>query len=188
MSEKSAQTMQKNSTRKVALMAMFTAISVVLVYAIRFPMFLPFLEYNPSDIPILIATFTFGPQTGLLLTILVSVLQGITVSAQSGIVGIVMHIVATASFVVSAGFIYKKRNDNTGVILALVGGSLVMTVMMVLWNLLLTPYFMNVSRDMVDALIVPAIIPFNLVKSTINCGIAYVLLKPIKALLAKINK
>lgn len=188
MSEKQLGTMPKNNTRKIALMAMFTAISVVLVYAIRFPMFLPFLEYNPSDIPILIATFVFGPQTGLLLTVLVSVIQGITVSAQSNIVGIIMHIVATASFVISAGFIYKKRKNNTGIILALVLGSLVMTVMMVLWNLLLTPYFMNVTQDAVIALLIPAIIPFNLIKSAINCSIAFVLIKPIKNLLAKLNK
>ena len=63
------------NARKLTTLAMLTAISIVLVYLIRIPMFLPFLEYDPADIPIFLATLSFGPATGLILTVVVSLLQ-----------------------------------------------------------------------------------------------------------------
>ena len=67
-----------------------------------------FLEYDPADIPILIGTFAYGPIAGFILTIVVSLIQGSTVSAGSGVIGIVMHIVATGSCTLICGTIYQK--------------------------------------------------------------------------------
>ena len=155
--------------RKITTMAMFAAASIVLVYLIRFPFFAaaPFLEYDPANIPILIATYLFGPSTGLMLTFVVSVIQGITVSAQSGIIGIAMHIFATGSFVLSAGMIYNRKRC----------GTLAMTVAMILWNLIFTPLFMGTPIDTVAKMLVPIIIPFNLLKGSINAFIAVVMYK-----------
>ncbi|MBQ8563914.1 MAG: ECF transporter S component, partial [Firmicutes bacterium] len=71
---------QKNNTAKLAKMAMLVAISIVLVTIVHFPIFpmVAFLEYDPADIPILIGTFAFGPAAGVLLTVVTSILQGIT--------------------------------------------------------------------------------------------------------------
>ena len=54
------------------------AISVALVYLIHFPIFpaVAFLEYDPADIPILIGTFVFGPLSGIVLTVVTSVITG----------------------------------------------------------------------------------------------------------------
>ena len=86
-------------TTKLAKMAMLVAVSIVLVALIHFPIFpaVAFLEYDPADIPILIGTFAFGPVAGILLTVVTSVLQGVTVSAASGAYGIIMHIIAPRS-------------------------------------------------------------------------------------------
>ena len=67
--------------RKLVVMALLAAISIVLVYAIHLPLIpaVPFLEYDPADIPILIAALAYGPLSGILLTVAVSVLQGVTV-------------------------------------------------------------------------------------------------------------
>ena len=77
---------QNDSVRKLVVMAMLTALSIVLVYLIRFPIFAsaPFLEYDMADVPILIGTFLFGPLSGLALTAVTCVIQGLTVSAGSG--------------------------------------------------------------------------------------------------------
>ena len=52
-------------------MAMLVAVSIVLVALIHLPILpmVPFLEYDPADIPILVGTFAFGPVAGLILTI-----------------------------------------------------------------------------------------------------------------------
>ena len=78
----------------------------MLVAVIHFPLIpaAAFLEYDPADIPILICAFAYGPLAGLLLTVVVCFIQGFTVSAQSGIIGIVMHIFATGCCVLVTGY------------------------------------------------------------------------------------
>uniref|UniRef100_UPI003AB1823D ECF transporter S component n=1 Tax=Anaerotignum lactatifermentans TaxID=160404 RepID=UPI003AB1823D len=66
-------------------LGMLGAISLILVATVHFPIIpaAPFLEYDPADVPILIGTFAFGPVAGFLLTVVVSIIQGMTVSAAS---------------------------------------------------------------------------------------------------------
>ena len=107
--------------RKLVTMAMVAALSIVLVYVIHFPIFpaASFLEYDPADIPILIGTFAYGPLAGVLLTVVVSVIQGMTVSSGSGLMGIAMHIFATSILVLVAGNIYRVKHTKKGAVLAL---------------------------------------------------------------------
>jgi NAD(P)-dependent dehydrogenase (short-subunit alcohol dehydrogenase family) len=107
--------------RKLVTMAMLAALSIVLVYVIHFPIFpaASFLEYDPADIPILIGTFAYGPLAGVLLTVVVSVIQGMTVSSGSGLMGIAMHIFATSILVLVAGNIYRVKHTKKGAVLAL---------------------------------------------------------------------
>lgn len=158
------------STKNLTVMGMMAAISVVLIYVIRFPIIpsAPFLEYEPGDIPLYMIAFLFGPVSGLIVTIVVSILQGLTVSAGSGIIGIVMHIFATGSFVLVAGNIYKIKKNIKNAILALIAGIITMVITMCIWNIIFTPIFMGVTRDAVMAMLVPAIIPFNLIKAGMN--------------------
>ncbi|WP_066646878.1 ECF transporter S component [Christensenella timonensis] len=169
----------KLTTRNITSIAVMAALSIVLVYLIRIPMFLPFLEYDPADIPIFITTFAFGPGIGFMLTVVVSVLQGVTVSASSGMIGIAMHILATGSFVLVAGNIYKRNKTRKNAVAALVAGVGAWTAMMVLWNIIMTPLFMGVPREQVLLLIVPAILPFNLIKAGINATVTFALYKSV---------
>ena len=170
-------------------LAMFAALSIVLVSFIHFSFpFLPgaqFLEYDPADVPILIGTFAFGPAAGLLLTLVVSVVQGITVSAGSGPWGILMHFVATGSMAVVAGLVYKKHHSFKGAIAALGFGALTMTVVMVPLNLLITPIYTGASVQFVAGMLLPAIIPFNLIKSVVNCVVTFIVYKHIMKLIDK---
>ncbi|NCC16706.1 MAG: ECF transporter S component [Clostridia bacterium] len=173
------------STRVMVSLAMLAAISVVLVAAIHFPLIpaAAFLEYDPADIPILIGAFAFGPVAGLLLAIVVSVVQGLTVSAGGGIIGIVMHIVATGGCAFTAGSIYKRNKTRKNAVLALLAGALVQTVAMVIMNMIFTPLFMGQPLEVVLAMLVPIIIPFNLLKAGINCTMTFLLYKSISHLL-----
>lgn len=181
---------QKMTTRQMVGMAMLAAISIVFVSVIHFPLFpaAAFLEYDPADIPILIGTFTYGPIAGFILTVVVSLIQGTTVSAGSGIIGIVMHIVATGSCTLISGTIYQKIKTKKGAALSLVIGVITMTVAMVVMNLILTPLFMGAPVEAVMAMLVPIIIPFNLLKSCINCLITFLLYKSISHILKGVSK
>ena len=173
-----------NNLKKLTVMGMLCAVSVVLVYFIHFPLFpaAPFLEYDPADIPILIGTFSFGPVAGFLLTVVTSFVQGFTVSSASGIYGIIMHIVSTGSFCLVSGIMYRMNKTKKGAATALVAGTLAMTVVMIPANLFITPVFMGTPRSVVAGLLLPAIIPFNFIKAAANALITFFVYKRISKL------
>ncbi len=175
---------QQTNTSKLAKMAILVALSIVLVMFIHFPIFpmVPFLEYDPADIPILLGTFAFGPAAGLLLTVVVSLLQGLTVSAASGPYGIIMHIIATTTLVTIAGLIYRRHKTKKTAIIGLIAGTAAMVVVMFFANLVITPLFMGVTREVVISLM-PFILAFNAVKAGINSIVTFMLYKRISPFL-----
>ena len=162
-------------------MAMLASLSFVLVLLINFPILpaVPFMKYDPADIPILIGSFLFGPIGGLILTAIVSVIQGLFISTDGGPIGIIMHFLATGTFALVAGYIYQRTRTKQAAIIGLILGSLGMTLIMVLCNLILTPIFLGAPMEKVIELLLPAIIPFNLIKASINAIITYFIYKPI---------
>ncbi len=176
----------QNKTVRLAKMGMLVAISVVLVSFIRFPIFpaVAFLEYDPADIPIIIGTFAFVPLAGLMIVIVTSILQGVTVSAASGIYGIIMHILATGAFVMVAGLIYKGNKSRKKAISALVAGTITMTIVMVLANMVITPVFTGWPLSEVMK-VMPLIAAFNVLKAGVNSVITFFLYKRISGFLHK---
>ncbi|MBQ4100811.1 MAG: ECF transporter S component [Oscillospiraceae bacterium] len=177
----------KTNTKKLTTLAMLAAISIILVYLIHFPIFpsAAFLEYDPADIPIFIGTLMFGPWAGLILTVVASIIQGITVSAGSGVIGIIMHTLSTGSFVLVAGLIYSRKKTLPRAIVALAAGVLVMTTIMVLWNIIFTPIFMGAPRQVVLDMLFPVILPFNFIKAGVNGLITGVIYVSLSAILKK---
>lgn len=182
------------NTRKITGMAILSALAIVLLYipGLRFPIIplTPFLEYDACDIPIMFATFAYGPISGLIVTFIVSIIQGVTVSSASGFYGIIMHIFATGSFSLSAGFLFaflkkKKLNQIASLAIATITGSLCWLVVMVLANMAITPLFMKVPFSELMKLMLPAIIPFNLIKATANGVIGAILYIPLHKSVSK---
>ncbi len=174
----------QNKTVRLAKMGMLVAISVVLVSIVRFPIFpaVAFLEYDPADIPIIIGTFAFGPIAGLMIVIITSILQGVTVSAASGLYGIIMHILATGAFVLVAGLLYKGNKSKREAVIALVAGVAAMTIVMVIANMIVTPIFTGWPLSAVME-VMPFIVAFNLLKAGVNSVITFFLYKRISPFL-----
>ena len=170
--------LRKNVDRLVKL-GMLTALSIILVYAIHFPIFpaASYLEYDMADVPILIGTFLFGPWWGLGLTAAVSVLQWLLVSPGGMWVGAVMHFCATGSNVIAAGLIYRKMRSRKGALIGMGVGAVLQTLMMVPMNLIFTVNFFGVPYETVVALLPTAIIPFNAIKTVGNGIITFILYK-----------
>jgi len=177
----------KAKVLKLAKMGMLGAISIILVTFIHFPIIpgFQFLEYDPADVPILITSFAFGPLAGIMLTVVVSVVQGTTVSAASGPWGILMHIISTGTLALVAGSIYKFRKTKKTAVVALVLATISVTVVMCFANLLITPIYTGWPRSAVAAIIIPVILPFNLIKCAANSILTFFLYKRISPLLHK---
>ena len=64
-------------------------------------------------------------------------------------------------------------------VIGLAAGMICMTLMMLLWNYIITPYYMGVERSVVAGMLASVFLPFNLIKSGINAGLTMLLYKPI---------
>lgn len=171
------------STGKLVKVALMAAVSCVLMMIIRIPFPpAPFLVYDPADIPIYITAFAYGPVAGLIVTFIVSFLQA-TVLGGDGIYGFVMHFIATGAFAIIIGMIYQKHKSKTTAAVALVIGVAVCVVIMCVMNLIVTPAYMGVDRAVVAGMIVPVIIPFNLLKAGANAILTFILYKRISGFL-----
>jgi riboflavin transporter FmnP len=168
-------------------MGILVAISIVLILLLRIPFpTATFLEYDAGDIPILIGGFIYGPLAGIALTIAASVVQALTVSSASGWIGCVMHIFATSALVGIAAAIYKKNKTLKRAIIGLICGSIATTAIMIVLNLIMDPLFYAMPVDAVIKLILPALLPFNLLKAGINSIITLLVYKSVGKLLRHI--
>lgn len=142
------------TTKHIVFGAVFAAMATVLTLFVHFPIFpaAPFLEYDMGDVPLFFAAVLLGPWTGLAVTLVACVIQGLTVSAGSGVLGIVMHFIATGSFVLCAGLITRKKKMQR-LVPALALGTLTQVLVMIPLNLIITPAFFvqdNVFRAVAD--------------------------------------
>jgi riboflavin transporter FmnP len=156
---------------------MLAAVAYVIVCLIRVPVVL-FLNYEPKDVIITIGAFLLGPVCGFVVSLLVSLLEMVTISG-TGPIGALMNLLSTCSFACTAAIIYKKRRTFSGAIIGLAVGAVAMTAVMVLWNWLITPLYMGVSREVVQGMLIPYFLPFNLFKATLNCALVLILYKPL---------
>ena len=175
------------SVRQLTQMAMLAAISVVIVFFIRFPIIpaAPFLEYTPAEVPIMMAGFLYGPIAGLVLTVVYAVIQGVTVSAHSGPIGIIMNILSTGSFVLVAGLIYRRGRSTKRAIIAILAGIVATCVSMIGFNLIFVPIFMGVPREVVIGMVLPVFLPFNIIRAGVNSVIAFVAWRAVGSLLER---
>ena len=164
-------------TKKLVLLAMFAAVAYLMVLLIRIPVVL-FLNYEPKDVVITVGAFLFGPLSGAVVSLLVSLVEMVTIST-TGPVGALMNFLSTCCFVCTAAAIYKKWHTGKGALMGLLLGSAAMIAVMLLWNWLITPMYMGVDRQTVEGMLLPVFLPFNVLKAALNTAITLLIYKPL---------
>ena len=167
-------------TRKLTTIALLTALSAVLIALVHFPLFpaASFLQYDPADVPILIGAFAYGPAAALGITVLASFIQAFFLGGD-GLYGFLMHVIASGILAGVAGTVYRLRHTRAGGAIALCAGTAAMGLVMMVANHFITPHFMGVPASAVDGMLLPVILPFNLLKAGINSGITFVVYKTV---------
>ncbi|MBO4374477.1 MAG: ECF transporter S component [Lachnospiraceae bacterium] len=117
----------KNSrkVRRITGCAMLAAAAYVLMF-LEFPVPLmpPFIKMDFSELPALIAAFAYGPLSGVLVCLVKNLIH--LLNTQTGGVGELANFVLGASFVFTAGMIYKKRHNKKGAIAGALLGTVIM--------------------------------------------------------------
>ena len=166
--------------KKITGLAMLTAVAYLTVFFFRLPIF-GFLTMDFKDAVLVFGAFIFGPLAGFVMSAVLALVEMITISS-TGIIGMIMNLLSSASFVCLASFIHKKKPGLKSAVIGLIAGCLAMTAVMLLWNYLITPLYMNATREQVAQMLIPTFLPFNLLKSVLNSSIAVMLYPSIRVL------
>ena len=166
-------------TKKLATLAMLTALAYVVMYLSKLmPSVNGFLDFDFKDVVLCIGGFVYGPIAALMMIVIVCVLEMVTVS-HTDIIGCIMNIVATASFVCTACAIYKRNRTMKGAIIGLASAVVVLVVVMLAWNYFLTPIYQRIPREAVAAMLPTVFLPFNAVKGGLNMTATLLVYKPV---------
>lgn len=193
----------QNSTSKVRVLtgtAMLGAVAAVLMY-LEFPIpIMPaFVKLDVSELPALIASFAYGPVSGILVCLIKNLIK--LPSTSTAAVGELFNFVMGALFVGVAGLVYKRNKTRKGAIVGALLGALVMAVVSVPYNYFIVyPAYVVMYHLPLDAIIGmyqainPSVdgllacllvfnLPFTFVKGALDAALCFLVYKPLSPIL-----
>ena len=193
----------QNSTSKVRVLtgtAMLGAVAAVLMY-LEFPIpIMPaFVKLDVSELPALIASFAYGPVSGILVCLIKNLIK--LPSTSTAAVGELFNFVMGALFVGVAGLVYKRNKTRKGAIIGALLGALVMAVVSVPYNYFIVyPAYVIMYHLPLDAIIGmyqainPSVdgllacllvfnLPFTFVKGALDAALCFLVYKPLSPIL-----
>lgn len=181
VSKKPVKNTNRWSTRQLVTMALMCAISALFSF-VQIPLIpgLTFLTYDPSLMPAMVCGFAFGPAAGFVVGSLAAVIHGLILGEW---VGSMMNIVATLCFVVPAALVYRRIHTFKGAVAGLVLGGAAAIAGAVIANLTIGVWFWYGSVEAIAPMILPALVPFNLVKTILNSVLTMVVYKAVSNLI-----
>ncbi|MCL1799003.1 MAG: ECF transporter S component [Eggerthellaceae bacterium] len=173
-------------TRQLVILALMCAISALLAF-IEFPLLpaAPWLKYDASAMPAMVSGFAYGPVAGLVVGIIGSLVHAVLLGDY---VGALMNIIIVTCFVVPAALVYKRMHTWKGAVIALVVGCITATLGALAANLVITPLYFGMPREAVVAMILPVLLPFNLIKAVLNSVLTLIVYKSISNLITPKKK
>ncbi|MEE1315468.1 MAG: ECF transporter S component [Faecalimonas sp.] len=193
---------EKLNIRKMTLIGMLGAIAVVLMlFEIPLPFAPSFYEIDLSEVPVLIGCFAMGPLAGVLIELIKILLNLLINGSVTAGVGELANFVIGCSFILPAGWIYKKNHTKKGALLGLVTGTFVMTTLgcfinayvmlpayaaafgMPIEKLIAMGTAVNGYIDSLLTFVFFAVVPFNLLKGVLVSVIVFCIYKKIRPIL-----
>ena len=191
------------STRKMAMIGLFSAIAMIL-HLLDFPLPFapPFYKLDFSELPILVGTFAFGPAAGVMMEFIKILLKLFVKGTSTAFVGDLANFVIGCSFILPASVIYAFRKNKKTAIVACVTGTLIMTVFGTAFNAVyLLPAFSKlygmplesildmgsdinplVSEGNIVSFVAACVAPLNLIKGVSVSVITLLIYKPLSPL------
>lgn len=178
------------TTRKMAMIGVFSAVAMVL-HIFDFPVFFapPFYKLDFSELPALIGAFAFGPVAGIMIEFCKILLKLFVKGTSTAFVGDLANFVIGCSFILPASIIYMFKKTKKNAIAASAVGTMIMTVFGTMFNAIyLLPAFaalygmpldvivgmgtsINANITDVTTLVIFAVAPMNLLK---GCSVSLV--------------
>ena len=120
---------QRSRTHRIAVTAMLSAAATVLMFLeFPIPFLIPsFVELDFSELPALLAAFSLGPVSGVIVCLVKNVIKGLLFSGTGG-VGEMCNFLLGICFVIPAGLIYRYKRTRSGALMGALAGAVIMAV------------------------------------------------------------
>lgn len=191
------------STRRMAMIGMFSAIAAILhIMDFALPFIAPpFYKLDFSELPALIGAYAFGPFAGVMIEFLKILLKLIFKGTSTAFVGDLANFAVGCSFILPASVIYDFNKKKKTAILSCVVGTIVLTVFGTMFNALyLIPAFSalyglgieeiiamgtSINKGITDltSFVIIAVAPLNLIKGSVVSLITLLVYKKISPIL-----
>lgn len=191
------------SARNMAVAGMLSAVAFVLMFLdFPIPMLIPpFVKMDFSDLPALLGAFALGPVYGVLISLLKNILHIVIAGTTTACAGELGNFLMGAVFAASAGWIYSKKKDRKGALIAALLGALIMGILSVPINYFVTYpayiQFYGMSAESIlqmYQLILPSMknltqclivfnAPFTLMKGLFDVVLCFLIYKPLSPIL-----
>ena len=190
------------TTRKVAMIGMFSAVAgIFMILELPMPFAPSFYKIDPSELPVLICGFAFGPVAGVLTEFVKIIIKLFLKPTSTAFVGELANFCVGCSMILPATIIYHAKKSKTTAIVGCVAGTVVMTIFGTLFNAVyLLPTFAVMYGMPLDALIgmgtalnanvtdvfsfvAFCVAPLNLIKGAAVSVLTFVLYKPLSPIL-----
>ena len=167
------------TTKKITTLGMLCALAVIVNLLIHFPLIpsVEFLSYDAKDVIIVIGGFIYGPGSAFIMSVITSLLE--IMYRGGNLLDVLMNVISTCTFACVAAWIYKRDHTREGAFIGLGAGIVCCVLSMLLWNYIVTPIYFGMPREAVVSILIPGILPFNLLKCGLNTGLTLFLYKPI---------
>ena len=120
---------QRSRTHRIAVTAMLSAAATVLMFLeFPIPFLIPsFVELDFSELPALLAAFSLGPVSGVIVCLVKNVIKGLLFSGTGG-VGEMCNFLLGICFVIPAGLIYRYKRTRAGALMGALAGAVIMAL------------------------------------------------------------
>ena len=171
--------MMNMTTKKITTLGMLCGLAVIVNLLIHFPLIpsVEFLSYDAKDVIIVFGGFIYGAGSAFIMSVITSLLE--IMYRGGNLLDVLMNVISTCTFACVAAWIYKRDHTRKGAFLGLGIGTVCSVLSMLLWNYIVTPIYFGMPREAVVSILIPGILPFNLLKCGLNTGLTLFLYKPI---------
>lgn len=168
-------------TRQLVIMALMAAIATLLSF-VEIPILpaAPWLKYDPSFVPSMVTGFAYGAGPGVAVGLVTAILH---IFMTGNFWGGIMNILVVCAYVIPAALIYVRNHTWRGAAIGLIVGSICQIIVAILANIVITPIYAGMPVEAVIALIIPVLIPFNVLKVVLNSIITIAVYKAISNLI-----
>lgn len=168
------------STQQLVFLGVGGALAFLLMATLQIPVLpqAPYLRYDPSDAVALLAGVIYGPGAGVAVVLIKDLLY--LAFRAKGPFGPLADFIAAATFVAVTAGVFRRAGGSFGARLlwAALAGTAARVLVMIPANFLILHLQFGLSPERVQAMLLPALIPFNVLKAGANALLALAVGEP----------